>query len=159
MTAELELARVHGDRRLYALDGIGTLRFEGLKSRSASAEAAGRRWRFERPRPWSRRVEATDETAATVASFVPRGLRRGGTLRWGDRELTLRPASTWRERYALADGDTELATFDGKGWGRRPVAVQIAVPVDHGLLLFAVFLVRGLAEDAGRVASVSASTA
>jgi hypothetical protein len=29
----------------------------------------------------------------------------------------LRPTSRWRERYALADGDHELAVFDGKRWG------------------------------------------
>ena len=44
------------------------------------------------------------------------------------RELALRPASRWRERYALADGDHELAVFDGRGWGRRPVTVVVDDP-------------------------------
>ena len=70
------------------------------------------------------------------------------------RELELRPASAWRSRYALADGDRELAIFDGKGWGKRPVAVIIddLSAVDPGLVLFAAFVVRGLAEDASSAA-------
>jgi hypothetical protein len=43
----------------------------------------------------------------------------GGALRWGSRKLVLQPASAWCERYALAEGDRELALFDGKSWGRR----------------------------------------
>ena len=45
----------------------------------------------------------------------------------------------------------ELAVFDGKGWGRRPVEVVVedSAAVEPGLLLFAAFVVRGLAEDAG----------
>jgi hypothetical protein len=79
-----------------------------------------------------------------------RGIRRGGTLRWIDRELALRPASRWRERYVLADGERELALIDGKGWGRRPVKVTFddREALDPGLLLFAVFVVLGLANDA-----------
>lgn len=86
-------------------------------------------------------------------------MRRGGTLRWFDRELMLRPASRWRERYALADGEHELAVFEGKGWGRRPVKVTTDDPggLDPGLLLFAAFLVRGLAEDAGAAAAATSS--
>ena len=73
----------------------------------------------------------------------------------------LRPASQWRERYALARGDTELAIIDGKGWGRRPVAITINDPagLEPGLLLFAAFVVRGLADDASAAAGAGASTA
>jgi hypothetical protein len=43
-------------------------------------------------------------------------------LRWIDRELTLRPASRWRERHAIADGDREPAVLQRKagagGWSR-----------------------------------------
>ena len=62
----------------------------------------------------------------------------------------LRPASAWRSRYALADGERELAVLDGKGWGKRPVAIVVddLRAIDPGLLLFAAFVVRGLAEDA-----------
>lgn len=55
------------------------------------------------------------------------------------------------------DGEQELALLDGKGWGRRPVEVTIDDPgaVESGLLLFAAFVVRGLAEDAGSAAAAS----
>jgi hypothetical protein len=96
-----------------------------------------------------------------VGEFEPRSLRRGGPLRWHDRELTLRPASNWHERYALADGARELAILDGKSWGRRPVRVTLddAEAIDPGLLLYAVFVVRGLAKDAAdTVAATTAAT-
>ena len=98
----------------------------------------------------------------TVGEFEPNTLRRGGAVRWDGRELTLRPASMWRERYALADGERELVVLDGKGWGKRPVKVSVEDPaaIEPGLLLFAAFVVRCLAEDAGSAAaSVTASTA
>jgi hypothetical protein len=115
--SDLELTRTQGDRRLYGLEGVGTLRLQGLFSRAAIAEANGERWRIGRTGFWGRRVVATDPVGAVVGEFEPRGLRRGGMLRWAGRELALRPASSWRERYALADGDRELALLDGKGWG------------------------------------------
>ena len=96
-----------------------------------------------------------------MGEFQARSLRRGGTLRWAGRELSLRPASSWRERYALAEGDRELALLDGKGWGKRPVKVTVDDPtaVEAGLLLFAAFVVRGLAEDAGAAVAATSSTA
>jgi hypothetical protein len=96
-----------------------------------------------------------------VGEFEPRALHRGGSLRWVGRELALRPASSWRERYALADDDRELATFDGKGWGKHPVAVTLddEAASEPGLLLFATFVVGELAEDASAVAATTATTA
>ena len=147
---ELELTRTPGDRRLYALADVGTVRLKGWASLSASAEAKGRSWELARRGVWRPVVEATDAAGTTVGRFSAHGMRRGGTLRWLDREFLLRPASRWRERYALADGDRELAVFDGKGWGKRPVKLTVDDPraVDPGLLLFAAFVVRSLAEDA-----------
>ena len=148
---ELELKRTPQNRRLYALDGVGTLRSEGLFSSAWSAEADGSNWGLKRHGFWSRRVQAVDAAGLVVGEFEPNAVRRGGKLRWNGRELTLRAASTWRERYALADGDRELAVLDGKGWGSRPVKVTVAVEpdaVEPGLLLFAAFVVRGLARDA-----------
>jgi hypothetical protein len=158
---DLELTRASGDRRLYALEGVGTLRLEGLASRAATAEAGEARWQVAPRRFPQRGIQATDATGTAVGEFKPSGLRRGGALRWTGRELTLRPASRWRERYALADGDHELAILDGKGWGRRPVRVIVddSAAVDPGLLLFAAFVVRGLAEDAGAAASAATSGA
>jgi hypothetical protein len=158
--ADLELTRSPNDRRLFVLEGYGTLRLEGWLSRSAVADADGERWRFARRGFWGRTIEATDVTGTVVGLWEPRSVRRGGSLEWAGRELALRPASSWRERYALADGDTELAVIDGKGWGKRPVAVHIddTTNVEPGLLLFAAFVVRGLAEDASAAAASVAST-
>lgn len=158
---DVELKRDSGGRRLYAVEGVGTLRLEGMASRSATAAAEGMSWRFARRRFWSRDIEATDLAGDKVGLYEPRGLRRGGTLHWAGRELILRPASRWRERYALADGDTELAIFDGKGWGRTPVSLSIdeTATVEAGLVLFAAFIVRRLAEDANAAAGAAAATA
>jgi hypothetical protein len=158
--AELELTRTPNDRRLYALEGVGTLWLEGFGSRTATAEADGRSWRLARRRWWQRDIQATDGTGTVVGEFEPRTIRRGGVFRWAGQELSLRPASAWRERHALAEGDRELALLDGKGWGRRPVKVSIDDPaaVEPGLLLFATFVVRGLADDAGAAAGASAAT-
>ena len=101
------------------------MRLEGLFSRSATVEANGDTWRVGRRGFLQRLVEASDATGATVGQFEPNSLRRGGRLRWDGRELTLRPASAWRQRYALADGDRELAILDGKSWGRRPVKISV----------------------------------
>jgi hypothetical protein len=158
---ELELTRKPSDRRLYVLEGVGTLRLEGFGSRAATAEADGSSWRLARRRWWQGDIQATDATGVMVGEFEPRTLRRGGALRWAGRELSLRPASAWRERYGLADGDRELAIFDGKGWGRRPVKVDVEDlgALEPGLVLFATFVVRGLAEDAGAAAGAGASAA
>lgn len=161
MAVELELTRTKSDRRVYALGNNGTLRLEGSFSRAATASADGARWRFARTGFWRRSLKATDQDGVPTGAFQPRGLRRGGTVRWAGRELTLRPASSWRERYALADGDRELAVIDGKGWGRRPVKISVddLGAVEPGLLLFAAFVVRGLAADAQAAAAGGASTA
>lgn len=157
--ADLELTRTPGDRRLYALAGVGTLRLEGLASRRATAEAGGDSWQFARRGFWGQAIQATDMMGTVVGQFAPRAVRRGGQLDWQGRELTLRPASNWRERYALAAGDQELAVFDGKGWGRRPVKVTLgdADLVEPGLVLFTAFIVRGLAEDASSAAGAGAA--
>ena len=106
-----------------------------------------------RPRPcgfWQRRVEATDAAGAPVADFEPRSFKRGGLLRVGGRELQIAPASRWKERYALKDGERELAVLEAKGWGKRPVRIAVDDPsaVDPLLLLFAAFVARKLADDA-----------
>jgi hypothetical protein len=159
--ADLELTRSSDDRRLYTLDGVGTLRLEGWSSRRATAEAGSASWRIARSGFWQRTIEAVDAAGMTVGAFEPNTLRRGGAVRWDGQELTLRPASMWRERYALTDGEVELVVLDGKGWGKRPVKVSVEDPaaIEPGLLLFVAFVVRSLAEDAGAAgASVAAST-
>ena len=74
------------------------------------------------------KFEATDAAGTVVGSFEQRGLRRGGRLRWRDRVHELRPASSWRERYALVAEDRELALPDAKGWGKRPDRSSALVP-------------------------------
>jgi hypothetical protein len=108
---DLELARTPGDCRLYLLPGVGALCLEGLFSRTATAYAEGREWRFTRRGFWQRGMLAT---GTTLGEFEPNSVRRGGALRWNGRELTLRPASAWRERYALAAGERELAVREAK---------------------------------------------
>src|SRR5262245_59035105 len=125
---DLELTRTRDDRRVYSLEGVGSLRLEGAFARSATAEAAGTRWRFARTGFWRRSIQATDVGGAPAGAFEPRGVRRGGTVWWAGREFALRPDSSWRERYALADGGCEVAVLDGKGWGRRPVRVTVDHP-------------------------------
>ena len=159
--ADLELTRSRDDRRTYVVDGVGSLRLEGWFSRRAIAEAGTGSWAFERRGLLRATMAATDAAGAEVGTFDPRTIRRGGILIWGGRELALRPASRWKDRYALADGDRELAVLEGKGWGKRPVRITIDDPaeVEPGLLLFAVFVVRGLAEDTASASGAAASSA
>jgi hypothetical protein len=159
--AELELTRSRDDRRLYEVEGVGTLRLGGFLSRGARAESGPAAWTFDRRGIWKTAIEATDAAGAVVGSFDPRALRRGGVLRWGGRDFELRPASMWKERYALAEGERELAVLDGKGWGKRPVRIAIDDPglVEPGVLLFAAFVVRGLAEDASSAAGGASAAA
>jgi hypothetical protein len=159
---ELVLTRSRDERRLYVLEGVGTLRLEGLASRSAAAEADGRHWRFGRRGFWGRRIEATDVAGTTVGEFTMLGMRRGGTLDWDGRGLELRARRrAGATANALVDGARELALLDGKSWGRHPVKVTVADLdlVEPGLLLFAVFVVRGLAEDTSTAAAGGAAAA
>jgi hypothetical protein len=157
--ADLELTRSPDDRRLYVLQGVGTLRLEGWTSRRAIATAGADSWRIARRGFWQRVVEAVDAGGTAVGSFEPHTLRRGGTVRWNGDELSLRPASMWRERYALADGDRELAILGGRSWGRRPVRITLEDrgAIEPGLLLFAAFVVRSLADDAASAAGAGAA--
>src|SRR3954447_15975557 len=59
-----QLVRVPGDHALYALEGVGTLRLEGVSSSRATAEAAGRQWHFARRGFW-RQLHATDAAGVT----------------------------------------------------------------------------------------------
>ena len=158
---DLELTRTPGDRRLFAIAGVGTLRMQGLTASRAIADGGGTSWVFTRRGILRRPVEATDAAGTAVGEFQPNSVRRGGSLGWGGRQLVLRPAATFRERYALVEDDREVALLEGKSWGRRPVRISVAdgAPVEPGLLLFAAYVVRGLAEDAGGAAAVASTAA
>ena len=158
---ELELTRSRDDRRTYVLEEVGTVRVGGWLGGPATIDVAGERWEVRRRGILRRVTEATDAAGAVVGRFGPQGWRRGGPLWWGVRELALTPSSMWRERYALTEGGRELASLEGKGWGRRPVriAVEDLAAVDPALLLFAALVVRSLAEDAGGASAATTSAA
>ena len=76
-------------------------------------------------------------------------MSRGEALRWGDRELTLRPDAALRGGYVLRDGERPLATMAPKREGKRPLDVVVDDPaVDAGLLLFMAFVVQAYSDDA-----------
>ena len=51
--------------------------------------------------------------------------------------------------------------LDGRSWGKRPVTITVDDPaaVDPGLLLFAAYVVRSLAEDSASAAGGAAAGA
>jgi len=157
---ELELTRSPDDKRLYVLDGVGTVRFEGFGSRRAVAEAGDERWRLSR-RTFARTTEAVDASGATAGTFVSALLRGGGALRWLGGEYSLRPTGVTRRRYELVLGERTLAVVDPKGWGKRPVKLLVGDldAVEPGLLLFASFVAHGLAGDAAATAGGGAVAA
>jgi len=155
---ELELTRSRDDRRRYDLEGVGALRLGGWLRGGATIATGDGLLEVARRGILRRTTEATDGAGAPVGRFGPRGWRRGGPLWWDGRELVLAPSSAWRERYALRDGDRELALLDGRGWGRRPVRIRLTDPAtEPALLLFAAYVVRSLAEDSGSSAGATAA--
>lgn len=155
---EMELTRSRDDRRRYDLEGAGSVRLGGWLSGGATIEAGDALLEVRRRGILRRTIEATDHAGAEVGRFGPEGWRRGGPLWWEGRRLALEPSSLWRERYALVEGDRDLALLEGRGWGRRPVRIRLDDPrAEPALLLFAAYVVRQLAEDAG--SSAGATTA
>jgi hypothetical protein len=158
---ELELTRAPDDRRLYSLGDLGILRLEGFFSRGATASTDGRSWHISRHGFWQREIQAVDPAGTVVGEFVPRGLRRGGTITWAGRQFTLHPAGPLRERYVLAADERDLALIEGKSWGKKPVQVKLVEddPPVPGLLLFAAFVVRQLAVNAANAAAGGSAAA
>ena len=146
--ATLQLTPTPGDRRLYTLDGVGTLRLSGWASRTAPAEAGGPAWQLTCRGLLAPFIQAADAAGAIVGEFRGSTLHRGGPLRWLDRELAVRSDSLWRERYLLVEDDRRLATIEAKGWGRQPVKLRTDGEIEPGLLLFAVYVVGTLAQNA-----------
>jgi len=155
---ELELTRTRQDHRRYDLEGAGSLRLGGWLKGGATIEAGDVLLEVRGRGILRRTTEATDHTGALVGSYGPEGWKRGGPLWWEGRELALKPSSAWRERYALLDDGRELALLDGKGWGKRPVRIRLTDPAtEPALLLFAAYVVRQLAENAGSTAGATAA--
>src|SRR5438045_7237430 len=83
---ELELTRTREDRRRYVLESVGTLRLEGLFSRTATAEAGSEYWHLAHRGFWQRTMRATDALGTVVGEFLPRDLRPGGKIYWAGGE-------------------------------------------------------------------------
>jgi hypothetical protein len=111
---EFELTRVREERRLYALEGVGTLRLPGMRLRHATASTCDGTWRFTRRSVWQRSLRATDALGTEVGTFRPREIRRGGTVYWRGREYRVRPHRMLRERYALALAQTDRERDRGR---------------------------------------------
>jgi hypothetical protein len=161
---ELQLIRTREDRKLYALPGVGNLRLGGWFTRKVQASTGGESYTFDKRGIFSSIFTAHDDsTGRQIAEFRPGAIRRGGKLVWRDTEWAVRPAAIFTERYALSrpGDDRELATVEGRGWGKRPVTVTTddATAIDPGLLLFVVYAVRILAEDVNNAGSVATTTA
>jgi hypothetical protein len=154
----LALTRTPGDRKLYALADVGTLRLQGMLGRRALARTDEHTWRILR-RGFRRRLQAVELSGELFGSFAP-GMT-GGALTWRGRRYALRPSGVWRQRYALADRDEELAFFEVKSWGRRPVSVAVdeRLDLEPGLLLFATFVARAVAEETSGSAATASTAA
>jgi hypothetical protein len=143
------MARIPGERRVYAVRGIGTLRLTGWGSRTATAEGGGLSWQLAHRGIWQPVFQAADAAGDIVGDFRGRTLAHGGVLRWSDRELDLRPGGFGRERYALVEEGHTLATIERMGgWGRCPADIGIDDPdaIEPGLVLFAAFVVATLGQ-------------
>ena len=119
---ELELIRTPGDRRRYALEGIGTIHLEGLFARSANAEAGSDHWQFVRSGFWQRVMQATDATGNIVGEFRPRDLRRGGRSSGQDASSRFaRPAAgASAMRSQTATRSSSFSTARAGAAGRSP---------------------------------------
>ena len=159
--AELELTRTPGDGQALRPPRRGdAAAARALRSRG---HGRGRREPLAAPearaaRTGGRRHGRDGLAGGEVRAPRPSPRRHPALERPGARPAA---ASAWRERYALADGDAELATVESKGWGRRQskVVVEDDATLEAGLLLFAVYVVRGLGEEASSAAATGATAA
>ena len=150
----MELTCDPADGALWVLEGVGTLRRTGRTSRAANGEAGGRSWKIVR-HGWARTgFRAADATGVTVGELKAKFMNRSETLRWWDRELTLRPDGLRRGGYVLLDGERQLATMTPKRERKRPLDVSADDPaLDAGLLLFMAFIVQAYSDDASFTAT------
>lgn len=148
---QLELRRLPNERNAYQLGDVGTVRRHWPGWRSTVAEAGNRRWTFAASGIWKSQLRATDHLGMVVGEYLPRAFGGGGTMYWYGRELTLRPASFWRQRLALEYAGRDIVTTDARARGRRPVTMTVLDPhADAGLLLFVAVVAVLLASDAAK---------
>jgi hypothetical protein len=155
---ELELRRLPNERNIYQLGDVGVVRRNKAGWRSVLAQAGDRQWTFAVSGMWTTRVHAIDHTGTVVGQYLPRAFRGGGSLRWYDQGLALRPISNWRQRYALNDHGHDIVTVDARAGGRRPVTMAVLDPglAHPGLLLFTAVLAVWSASEAATTAGVVA---
>ncbi len=159
---ELRLTRDRYEPRLYTLDGTGTLRYRGLTRKRATATAGDETWELRfRVGAWKGAIEATDARGETVGSLESRAFRRGGTLRWHDRAIALRPKGAWRLRFILVEADRTLGFMEPRSRGGKPVRLVLedSVEIEPGYLLFLAFTGFALAKAAaGSAAAIVAAS-
>ena len=157
----IALVRSAGDRRLYELDGVGSLRLNGWLMRSATVRTADATFTVRKAR-WNATVVAVDAAGTQIGLHRPHALRGGGTLTWHGVEHELRHDALLAERYALVDHGRLLAEVTAKGWwgwgSRKPVELTVHERTDPGLLLFAAFVVRTRSSDAAAVSAATTSS-
>jgi hypothetical protein len=147
MLRRATLLQSHGDRHLYFVGTIGTLRVAGWTWRMATAEAGGRAWQITRRGIWPASGQAADAAGDVIGEFGASRSHRGATLRWSDHALELRIDGPWRYRVVLVDGDRSLATIDAtRGKRFLTIAAADADDTDPGLLLFVIYVVHALAQ-------------
>ena len=149
----LDLTRSPESRRLYRLGALGTIHLNGLVVRSATLTSGGTTFEVTRRGLLSRELTAT-EAGTRIGAFAPHRLNRGGRLDWRGDELRLEPAAHLAQRYALESRGEALAFLQARGWwgwgSLTPVTVELpdGAAVDGPLLIFAVYVVRTLADRA-----------
>jgi len=150
--SELRLTRSPEDRKLFVLAGVGTIRNGRWFKRSAELCAeTGDSWQVDR-KGFRARPVFTDGVGGEPARFEVYGtFKRGGRLEIaGAGTYELKPASHFKERYALSAEGRELATIEASGWSaKRPVTVEVGgqTEVDDLVLLAACWMVQQYAQD------------
>ena len=148
------LTRSVEDRKRFDLEPWGWLRGKGwLTEKSDAGTPTGTVWHFE-PRGWTGgRAEALDAVSGqAVGDYRWTGsFRRRGTVTWGARSYELASEGWFGKRYELRAEDRTFVGLEVKGWGRRPVTIEVdeSLDAEPGLVLFSCWLVQlFVAQDA-----------
>lgn len=159
--AELEMVRAVGDRKLYELLGIGSLRRPHWYSRQAIATALdSRRWSFTETGLCRPVDHATPEVGQPSGRFHRAKLvSRSGPLQWGDDSYELTFRSFWRLEGVLAAGGRDLLATKPGNWNSKRSRVQLLTDerLDPGLVLFVIWVVQLEQERSAAAASSSSS--
>ena len=162
--SELRLTRSPEDRKLFVLAGVGTIRNGRWFKRSAELCAeTGDSWQVDR-KGFRARPVFTDGVGGEPARFEAYGtFKRGGRLEIaGAGTYELKPASHFKERYALSAEGREPATIEASGWSaKRPVTIEVGgqTEVDDLVLLAACWMVQQYAQDLSAAAAAGSAAA